>query len=284
MTTPSSHATYTLSGVLASSTRIDELNARCCMLETTPSTNQYLLDSLDQANPQQQALSTPHVVFTQQQTAGRGRQGKSWVSDKPGQQLIVSLLWPWSSPVIPSALSLSVACSVASWLDSSVLPSGAQLSIKWPNDLLINNDKCAGILLESVTTASGELAVVIGVGVNCLALSDAALRAIDQPVTSLQNHCAQLPEHNVLMAGLIDAMLGACAISQAQGFKASLSDWDRFDHLVGRFVRVQQPNSHYEGVADGIDQSGALRILTQEGVRLEHSGTVRLVDPLALNQ
>ena len=226
-------------------------------LESVDSTNTYLLARLGD-------WSKPTCVTTERQTAGRGRQGKPWCSP-PGQQLLFSLYWPWKAGISPAPLSLVVAKTLA---QAMPLP----IQVKWPNDLQIAGKKLAGILLESEAVAD-QLGVVIGVGINCLPLSE---QQVGQPVTSLSEHSEQLPDRDKLLRQLVLAIAAACAEAEQQGFAQLLADWDEVDALSGRSVQVMQADRQLTGVADGVDASGALRLRQGDDVRLISSGTVRL--------
>ena len=124
--------------------------------EKTASTN----DDAKVYLPNQSSELSIHL--TEQQEAGKGRNGKKWVSPK-GKNIYLSL--GWKSPLQYSeldGLSLSVGCIVANALNSS---ANDQINIKWPNDLLINQKKMSGILIETLDL-EGKIGIVIGVGIN----------------------------------------------------------------------------------------------------------------------
>ena len=120
------------------------------------------------------------IHLTEQQEAGKGRNGKKWVSPK-GKNIYLSL--GWKSPLQYSeldGLSLSVGCIVANILN---LSANDQINIKWPNDLLINQKKVSGILIETVDL-EGQVGIVIGVGIN-VHMSKEDGKDIDQSWVSL---------------------------------------------------------------------------------------------------
>lgn len=235
-------------------------------LPVVDSTNTYLLERLSD-------LKKPAVVIAQQQTAGRGRQGKTWNSE-PGEQLMFSIYWPWCATYSPAALSLAVAQSLALCLTPYLYPD-KQITVKWPNDLQIDGLKLAGILLETQSQLHCT-GVVIGVGLN-YALSEKLRCVIDQPVVSLQQCSDQLPSQATILSAAIDAVLSACNCSEKQGFSVALARWSEVDALQGQTVVVTQPKQQLCGMGQGIEPDGALRLQMDDQIQLIHSGTVRVV-------
>ena len=233
-------------------------------LAEVDSTNTYLLDRLS-------LLNRATLVSAHQQTAGRGRQSKVWNS-QPGMQLMFSLYWPWQARHSPAALSVAVAKALAEYLTSSV--TGVSVKVKWPNDLQINGQKLAGILLETQTQGN-QTAVIIGVGINYASLSPDLRALIGQPAASLADHSDCLPSRDALLVGLVDVILGVCEIGQNVGFEGLLHNWKAVDALLGQKIEVTQPNQNIQGIADGVDSSGALRIEVKDEIQLIYSGTIR---------
>jgi biotin-[acetyl-CoA-carboxylase] ligase BirA-like protein len=232
-------------------------------LTEVDSTNTYLLDRLPK-------LSRPTVVVAHQQTAGRGRQSKTWHS-QPGVQLMFSVYWPWRARHLPAALSVAVAKVLAEYLTSYLIE--VPVKVKWPNDLQINGHKLAGILLETQIQGD-QTAVVIGVGVNYASLSEELRALIAQPVVSLADYSQCLPARDALLRGLVDVILAVCEMGQSVGFEKLLHDFAQVDALFGKEIEVTQPNQKIRGIADGVDSSGALRLCVKDQVQLIYSGTV----------
>ncbi|MDZ7602472.1 MAG: biotin--[acetyl-CoA-carboxylase] ligase [Hoeflea sp.] len=201
-------------------------------------------------------------VTASRQTGGRGRRGRIWISE-PGN-LYASLLLidpaPWDSMAsLPLAVTLAVHDAVA-----ALLPDGAdRLRIKWPNDLLMEGCKTAGILIEAEQLGDGRRAVVIGCGVNIAHRPEAGL----YPATCLseQGSSATPPD---LFARLVASM------------DRTLADWDRGRGLsvirdawigraegIGKPVTVNLPDRQIHGVFDGIDGDGRLMLALPSGER-----------------
>jgi BirA family biotin operon repressor/biotin-[acetyl-CoA-carboxylase] ligase len=150
------------------------------------------------------------------------------------------------------------------------------IGLKWPNDVLWEEKKLAGLLADVHGEAAGPCLVVLGVGINChIAAPDA--RRIDQPWTDLRTITGESPDRNRLAAlvlGELDAMFAAFA---ASGLAAFRRDWERHHYYTGRRVRLLAGESVVEGTVTGIDDAGALRVRDARGrERVFHSGEISL--------
>ena len=237
------------------------------VLACTDSTNQQLLSADGAGDPQ--------LLLAEMQTAGRGRRGRHWRSPF-GANLYLSLAW--SFPTWPLQLgTLPLACGVA--CARALSDAGVPVSLKWPNDLRVGGRKLGGILVEQRGEAGGACRVVIGVGVNqAMAAPQAA--GIDQPWTTVQAECAArgrvAPQRNALAAALAASLLAAMHDYAVAGFEPFRSDWARFDETAGKAVRVQFGEQRIEGLARGIDSSGALQLEVDGAVRAVLAGDVSL--------
>jgi BirA family transcriptional regulator, biotin operon repressor / biotin---[acetyl-CoA-carboxylase] ligase len=205
------------------------------------------------------------VVVSNEQTAGRGRGGKLWVSPPGG--LWVSILVP-SSPgllgqVVPLVAGLAVARSVKH-------VTGVDVGLKWPNDVLIGAEKLAGILCEVAPGGS----VVTGVGIN--------LRAPEAgwPDDLVERPCALTDHLKWPLADLRSALLGGFFSEMASLLRSQSMDdftrlWSPLDALSGREVVCSMGA---EGVACGIDEEGSLLVETVDGLIAVRAGGVRLKD------
>jgi BirA family biotin operon repressor/biotin-[acetyl-CoA-carboxylase] ligase len=229
------------------------------------STNRALLD----ADP----ARDPQALFAEAQSAGRGRRGRAWRSPF-GANLYLSLAWRFPAwPPQLGTLSLAVGVACARALRTAGI---AGIGLKWPNDLRIGNDKLGGILIEQRGEAGGYCRVVIGVGLN-VAMTSAQATSVDQPWTSVRTALGDAtPSRNALAATLLDALLSALIEFEARGFAAFVADWNTLDQSAGRAVRIESAGTVLEGIARGIDESGAL-IVEADGHRHHlHSGDVSL--------
>ncbi|KJS09481.1 MAG: biotin biosynthesis protein [Hoeflea sp. BRH_c9] len=199
-------------------------------------------------------------ITAARQTGGRGRRGRVWISE-PGN-LYSSLLLidpaPWKCMAsLPLAVTLAVHQAIA-----AVLPMrAADLRIKWPNDLLINGCKTAGILIEAEQLSDGRRAVVIGCGVNIAHYPDAGL----YPATCLtEQGSAATPQE--LFAHLVVSMSDAFAKwDQGRGLAGIRDAWIERADGIGKPVTVNLPDRQLNGVFDGIDGEGRLMLALPDG-------------------
>ena len=226
-------------------------------------------------------VDAPTVVVAWQQTAGRGRAGRSWEA-RPGDSLTMSLAVPLALTEVPgggSALSLAVGLAVAEALDARLAGLGVspvpRIELKWPNDLWVDDRKLGGILIEAVSGPSlpaQQRWVVIGLGLN-LAGTPADLAATRCDLQGLLQDRAPgltLTPGQVFEA-LVPALLRAMQAFQHTGFAPLQARYAARDALSGRQVSLWRTtstspapghadNADAQGQALGIDASGALLI------------------------
>ncbi len=228
----------------------DLLGAAFCrfdvdVLETCPSTNAVLLTRAEAGAP------AGTVVVAHEQTAGRGRRGRQWLS-APGDSLTFSLLWRFSPGIAPAGLSLAVGLAVATVLAKVGAGGTAAVRLKWPNDLLKDGRKLGGILVELVPGAPHV--AVIGIGLN--------LRRPAGMPAELAAHSAELGtdvDANRLLAALLVELLATLEIFAAQGFAPLRAAWverhafqDAPVCLLSDFAPLRA------GISRGVDGDGAL--------------------------
>lgn len=198
-------------------------------------------------------------VVADEQTAGRGRRGRSWHSP-PGNLYATLLLVDVCAPARAPQLSLVAALALADALAAAVPPLADAIALKWPNDVLLRDAKLAGILVEGETLPDGRFAAAIGIGVNCAAHPpDAAY-----PATDLAREGYTL-RPGELFASLSEAMRGRLVAWDAGGgFATTRRDWlVRAAHLGQPIIlRGQQQR---EGVFAGIDGEGRLLLRAPGG-------------------
>ena len=187
-------------------------------------------------------------------TAGRGRQQKKWYGGAY-ENLMLSIAWEFHSEVHLSGLSLAVAVMVVNCVQQIC---GAPFRLKWPNDVLVDEHKLSGILIEVRDTK-----VIVGIGINCnLSFSDQL--EIDQPATSLFSLLGHQVDRSELTAVLLGELSDGLELFSIDGLDAFREDWMRRHAYQGRRMRVVGKPLR-EGRAVGIDQSGALLIRTENG-------------------
>lgn len=238
-----------------------------CLLGQTDSTNSIALQRA------QRSPLSGHVIVAEQQTAGRGRRGRRWVSPY-GCNIYCSTVWQFQGGAAAlEGLSLAVGVAVARALTATGL-SGVQL--KWPNDVLWEGRKLAGILLEMIGDAAGHCQVVVGIGINVSMRPEVAGVLIDQPWTSATAAAGRQVSRNHLLASLLSELLPLLAEFEARGFAAFHDAWSALDTMYGKEVLVQAGDQVVAGRAAGVAANGALVIDTPLGPQWFHGGEVSL--------
>jgi len=212
------------------------------------STNTTLLRAASEGAPD---LS---VCLAETQSAGRGRRGRQWQSPLGGN-VYFSLLKRFSHGMAAlSGLSLVAGIAVVEALHDC----GAEgVGLKWPNDVLADGRKLAGILVELGGEFLGPCHAVIGIGINVRLPEDAA---IDQPYADLAQLCATPPSRNLLVARLLTRLDAALERFAKQGFGAFAAEYARHDLLRGQPVCVHAAAGKQDGIAAGVDERGALLV------------------------
>jgi len=212
------------------------------------------------------------VLVAREQTAGRGRRGRSWLS-APGDSLTFSLLWRYSAATSLAGLSLAVGVALARALEQLPL---AGLSLKWPNDLLLGEGKLAGVLIEVVP--SDAQAVVIGIGLN-LRLPAEMPAELCARSAALATALTPLPAVSDLLARLLVQLHGVLTSFAADGFARLRPEWLRRHAHEQRPVQlISDFAAPLTGVCRGVDQDGALLLETQAGLQRIISGEISLRD------
>lgn len=230
------------------------------------STNSYLLETAIEG------VAGAVVCLAEQQTSGRGRRGRTWVSPFGGN-LYLSLLWQFAGGAAQLAgLSLAMAIAVTRALRDIGLDT---VAVKWPNDILVSDRKLAGILLELTGEASGPCAVVVGVGINVQA-SIAEMETIDQPWIDLESGLGRRVSRNELAGNLINQLLAAIREFEQDGLTPFLHEWQTHDRYFGQEVDLHLPEGNIRGMVRGIDNTGALLLAQGGEVRRFHSGEISM--------
>ncbi|MFT5589838.1 MAG: BirA family biotin operon repressor/biotin-[acetyl-CoA-carboxylase] ligase [Bradyrhizobium sp.] len=231
----------------------------------TGSTNADLLARLD-------GLRGPVLLVADQQNAGRGRAGRTWHSER-GASLTFSLAWPVRVP-LQALVGLPLAIGVA--LAGVLTGYGIAAQLKWPNDVLADGSKLAGILIETAVDRQPDarLWAVIGIGINLT--DNAALAArIGQPVAALPD--AQAIDRDQLLAALLSQLCLTLQEFEEAGFAAFAARWNALHLHRGQPVRIiDQGQAVVEGIAAGVDAQGRLLLDTPEGRRTVVAGDVSL--------
>ena len=209
-------------------------------------------------------LTEPTWIIAEEQTLGRGRRARVWASPR-GNFHGTLVMAPTEAAAVVALRSFAAALALR---DALVALTGlpAAFTLKWPNDVLLNGGKVAGILLESIAAGAGVAQLAIGIGVNLIAAPDAALLEPGalRPVTLLAETGLRVtPE------ALLDHLAPACAAWEAvfvtQGFAPLRAEWLAHAAKLGEVIRARTGTQSREGRFDTVDASGALILITAQG-------------------
>lgn len=201
----------------------------------------------------------PLWIVAREQTQGRGRRGNTWVSPRGNLYATLLLNDPAPPPHAPE-LSFVAALAVCDAIADRARIVAARLALKWPNDVLCGGKKLAGVLLEG-RMLGGEIAVAIGIGVNCV-LHPAQT---SYPATDLAAPGAQVSAGELFTA-LSGAMLRRLAQwRRGSGFAAIRRDWFARAAGIGEPMRVRLPDREISGRCEGLDESGHLLLRCADG-------------------
>lgn len=237
------------------------------------STNSWLL----RADPPEAGWLA--VAVANHQTAGRGRFERRWHS-RPGSSACLSLAYTFASTRSDIAgLAIAAGVGIADALGKM---GASDITLKWPNDIMTPSGKLAGILAESRTVGAATT-VVVGLGIN---LTLDGVRGDDpddawfEKAADLTSCCADLPTRAAIIAALLDGMTAAIVSFEQDGVGPFVAAWRRYDHLRGLPVVVESAGDDEPekttGIAHGIDDDGAMLLLTPSGSKRILAGSVRL--------
>lgn len=208
-------------------------------------------------------LQGPTWIMARRQIGGHGRQGRPWIM--PGGNLAATLIFrPWTTPHEAAKRSFLAACALQQAL--ALVAPGARIQLKWPNDVLLNGGKVAGILLESVSSGPVIDWLAIGIGVN-LAASPAVVSTggSAEPVNLLTETGLQIaPE--VFLAILANAYATQEAKLAAFGFARIREDWLAHAARLGDVIVARTARAEHVGIFETVDMDGNLCLATADGM------------------
>jgi BirA family biotin operon repressor/biotin-[acetyl-CoA-carboxylase] ligase len=251
---------------------------RLSYLPTVESTNTLAMQ-LARARPDEGL-----VVLTDSQTAGKGRQGRRWV-DVPGCNVLMSIVLRPSFPphLLVMIASLAVVDAIAR-VCGVCEDRKARAVIKWPNDVLLEERKVAGILIETSHDAQGQMLAVIGIGINVNGRIEEVTHYLEEQAsfvaraTTLETVCGHPVRRELLIASVLRSLeeaylslqqetTGVLSATTAQALPSRLL-WEQWrDRLatLGRAITVRQGNSTISGIAEDVDGNGELLLRNHAG-------------------
>jgi BirA family biotin operon repressor/biotin-[acetyl-CoA-carboxylase] ligase len=233
-------------------------------------------DSLDSTNTEaieqaKRGANEGLCVVAQQQTAGRGRHGRTWVSEKDSGLYFSIVLRPKIETKFLSLITLMTSIVVYEVLQELYK---LKPDIKWSNDVHINDKKICGILAETSETNKG-LAVIVGIGINLTSKNFPA--ELSKTATSIEQETNQKPDKNELLTSLTQFFTYFYNILQSKnGAKRIGNEWaNRSSYFEGKEVKVTLENKTIYGTTCGLEENGALRIKTGTGeIKIIQAGDV----------
>ncbi len=226
-------------------------------LPTTTSTQDHLISLIKNTK----TTTPPTAVITQKQTQGRGRNGK-WLSHK--DDLTMSICWPF--PNYPTLQSISLVISLIIIRILHKLQINAL--VKWPNDILLENKKLAGIITETIAKHN-HIYAIIGIGINLKKPTKSSTR-ISLPQKIINKH--------ILASKILQALPSALSKLQQKGFKHFKKEWESYHCLQNMLVKVTTARTIIKGYVQGIDENGFLLLNVNGTSQTILSGSVRTVN------
>lgn len=234
------------------------------------STNSYLLKNLNKYRFDKDSIP---VVAAEIQTKGRGRINRSWISGF-GNGLTFSLLRCFEYDVSKlSGLSLIIGIAIVRVLR---LFSNSNIYLKWPNDILFDNKKLAGILVELRGRMHGPTYSIIGIGIN-FQLSESIKSNIQQDTIDLYNVTGKIFDRNEILAALLIQLRDILYEFEYYGFAHFRDEWTDYHICQGKHVKIILPSDiAIEGIVDGVNSDGSICILTASGRQSFNVGDISM--------
>jgi BirA family transcriptional regulator, biotin operon repressor / biotin---[acetyl-CoA-carboxylase] ligase len=246
------------------------LGANTAQVEVHPiidSTNSELMRRIQSSTE----LASGTVVVAEMQHAGRGRRGRTWQSPF-GANLYYSYFWRLDDG-LQAAMGVSIAVGLAIY-DVIKALYAIEVELKWPNDIYINKQKLAGVLVELDGQPQGPCQLVIGVGIN-LQMPENASQQIEQAWTDLHQHTEQL-DKNQLVAALTYYLEQRLEQYRENGLQQMYQQWNALNAFAGECVELNTGHRSWRGICEGIDPQGGIRIRQDGNVKSYYGGEISL--------
>lgn len=237
------------------------------VFENIDSTNAYL-----RSIKQHDAIT---VCLAEQQTSGRGRFNREWYSPF-AKNIYLSCLYSFHRDISElSGLSLVISLAVIKTLKAFGVDE--KLFVKWPNDIVYDQKKISGSLIEIQAETHGSCHAVIGVGVNVNMLADADQR-ITQQWSSMQQILGRYVDRNEVCIQLLNTMFDYLSRFEKNGLRSFVEEWQQSDWLMNKMIAVTSVNETIQGRVMGINEQGHLLLALQDGkARAFSSGDTSVV-------
>ncbi len=236
------------------------------VLQFVSSTNDVVAKNLAQQH------QSGIICITEMQGAGRGRRGREWLSP-PAGNFYGSVGWIFNDGFsVIEGLSLAVGVAIIKAMESV---GASDLELKWPNDVLHQGKKIAGILIEMTGEVGGPCQVVVGVGVN-LQLPEVIKQQITQPVTDLYSICGHAVNRQIITAEIISEIISLLSGYDKTGFSKWQNEWLSYDAFKNKPILIIGMQEPLHGIARGVDEHGNLLLETEGDMMKVYGGEVSL--------
>jgi BirA family biotin operon repressor/biotin-[acetyl-CoA-carboxylase] ligase len=239
----------------------------------------HVYDALDSTQTKahelvEQGAAEGTLVIAEQQTAGRGRMGRTWHSP-PGSGIYMSLILKPRIPLhFTPQLTLLAAVALCRGIQRI---TDVTVGIKWPNDLLARGKKMSGILLESNAEDERLRYIVAGMGIGVNLQPDDYPPELRSVATSLAIEAGRRFERETIIAAVLDEFEALYAMYHEQGFAPIRLLWEANSVSLHRPLRVRTPSGELEGIAESLNESGGLNVRMPDGtLTVVYSGEVEL--------
>jgi BirA family biotin operon repressor/biotin-[acetyl-CoA-carboxylase] ligase len=213
-----------------------------------------------------------YVCSAEKQTAGRGRRGRSWASPF-ARNIYLSVVWTFETGAAAlEGLTLALGVAVVQALTDAGVE---ELQLKWPNDIIYRQQKLAGILVEVTGDAAGPCSAVVGIGLN-VSMPEASAKNIDQRCIDVDSLLDMHMSRSQLLALVLNNIVPLLDSFEQRGFDSYRQRWQRLDSFFGQPVQVEWGDQRVIGSAQGVDDSGAYCVMTEQGQRRFSGGEVSL--------
>jgi BirA family biotin operon repressor/biotin-[acetyl-CoA-carboxylase] ligase len=212
------------------------------------------------------------VVIADYQTEGRGRIGRTWISESGSNLLFSIIIRPRLDATKASLLTFFAAVGVSYAIEGS---TNLHCECKWPNDVLINGQKCCGILLESAYKNNILDYTIIGIGLN-VNQKDFG-NDLNGKATSLYRECGKEFERKEIFHRVLVSLESIYPDVKKGYFDMTIREWNSRAKMLGKNITLTQNSEVVSGRAVGLDSDGGLIVETREGERVFHAGTVTIL-------
>jgi BirA family transcriptional regulator, biotin operon repressor / biotin---[acetyl-CoA-carboxylase] ligase len=238
------------------------------LVDSISSTNDYLLEQF------KLKTAMPIACLAEHQIQGRGRRGRSWASPY-GNNIYLSLGWHFDKDAAElMGLSLIAGLAIIRALKRYGLAD--TIHLKWPNDVIWQQRKLAGVLIEVMAQANTSCETIIGIGINT-ALSQDSSQLIDQPWVDLKTITNESVLRNDLAGILLDELITIIKEFENNGLQLLINEWVQYDYYYHQPVCIHTPQGSTTGIAQGIGEMGELLLLTENNeLKRYFSGEISL--------